>query len=158
MKYKHYSPRAKVVLFEAGGKSGGEGAAAAAAAPIPTLSDVRPTENSTVGFIRTGGWGVAGGLKHSGLGQPLVNGEEEEAGFVVREGVLLDENGQEAGRLLDVDLGRDVKGVAHGLFGALRALDRLGADVILVEGVGDGDDMAAAVMNRLRKAASEIRA
>ncbi|AEO53864.1 hypothetical protein MYCTH_2295745 [Thermothelomyces thermophilus ATCC 42464] len=160
MKYKHYSPRAKVVLFEAGGKSGGEGAAAA---PIPTLSDVVTTEKSTVGFIRTGGWDVAGGLKHSGLGQPLVNGEkkeeeeEEEAGFVVREGVLLDENGQEAGRLLDVDLGRDVKGVAHGLFGALRALDRLGADVILVEGVGDGDDMAAAVMNRLRKAASEIR-
>ncbi|KAL2176021.1 telomere recombination-domain-containing protein [Thermothelomyces heterothallicus CBS 202.75] len=168
MKYKHYSPRAKVVLFEAAGKSGGDGAAAAAAAataaPIPALSDVGTTEKSTVGFIRTGGWDVAGGLKHSGLGQPLVNGgeeeeeeEEAEAGFVVREGVLLDENGQEAGRLLDVDLGRDVKGVAHGLFGALRALDRLGADVILVEGVGDGDDMAAAVMNRLRKAASEIR-
>jgi L-threonylcarbamoyladenylate synthase len=61
-------------------------------------------------------------------------------------------------RLLDVDLGRDVKGVAHGLFAALRELDRLGADVIFVEGVSDGDDIAAAVMNRLRKAASEIRA
>jgi len=59
---------------------------------------------------------------------------------------------------LDVDLGGDVKGVAHGLFAALRELDRLGADVIFVEGVSDGDDIAAAVMNRLRKAASEIRA
>jgi L-threonylcarbamoyladenylate synthase len=59
---------------------------------------------------------------------------------------------------LDVDLGGDVKGVAHGLFGALRELDRLGADVIYVEGVSDGDDIGGAVMNRLRKAASEIRA
>ncbi|KAG7292629.1 hypothetical protein NEMBOFW57_002664 [Staphylotrichum longicolle] len=65
---------------------------------------------------------------------------------------------RQTGRLLDVDLGGDVKGVAHGLFAALRELDRLGADVILVEGVSDGDDIAAAVMNRLRKAASEIRA
>jgi L-threonylcarbamoyladenylate synthase len=40
----------------------------------------------------------------------------------------------------------------------LRELDRLGADVIFVEGVSDADDIAAAVMNRLRKAASEIRA
>jgi L-threonylcarbamoyladenylate synthase len=59
---------------------------------------------------------------------------------------------------LDVDLGGDVKGVAHGLFAVLRELDRLGADVIFVEGVSDADDIAAAVMNRLRKAASEIRA
>lgn len=166
MKYKHYSPRAKVILFEAGKKGGSEGATAVT--PVPALSDVTSTgRKSTIGFIRTGGWDVAGGLKHSGLKRPLVNGggddkavvedEVEEEGFVVKKGVLLDENGQEAGRLLDVDLGRDVKGVAQGLFGALRALDRFGADVILVEGVGDGDDMAAAVMNRLRKAASEIR-
>ena len=58
---------------------------------------------------------------------------------------------------MDVDLVGDVKGVAHGLFAALRELDRLGAEVIYVEGVDDGEDIAAAVMNRLRKAASEIR-
>lgn len=107
---------------------------------------------------------MAGGLRHSGLRQTLLanGGEEEEGntGFVVREGALLlvNDDGEEVSKkLLDVDLGRDVKGVAHGLFGALRELDRLGADIIFVEGVSDGDDMSAAVMNRLRKAASDIR-
>jgi L-threonylcarbamoyladenylate synthase len=85
-----------------------------------------------------------------------VDGEGD-AGFVVEEGVLLGEDGVEKGRLLDVDLGGDLKGVAHGLFAALRELDRLGADVIYVEGVSDGDDIGGAVMNRLRKAASDIR-
>jgi L-threonylcarbamoyladenylate synthase len=66
-------------------------------------------------------------------------------------------NGDRGGLLLDVDLGRDVRGIAHGLFAALRELDGRGADVIYVEGITDGSDVAAAVMNRLRKAASEIR-
>ncbi|KAH6854198.1 putative GTP-binding controlling metal-binding-domain-containing protein [Chaetomium sp. MPI-CAGE-AT-0009] len=148
MKYKHYSPRARVVLFEAG--RGGVG-----------LGEVVSAGVGTVGVIRTGGWSVAGGLGCARLGEPavVVNGEGVgETGLVVKEGVLLGEDGREAGRLLDVDLGGDVKGVAHGLFAALRELDRLGADVILVEGVSDGDDIGAAVMNRLRKAASEIRA
>jgi L-threonylcarbamoyladenylate synthase len=79
--------------------------------------------------------------------------EEEEMGFVVKEGKLM----KGEGRVLDVDLGEDVGRVAHALFGVLRELDRLGADVSYVEGVGDGDDIGAAVMNRLRKAASEIK-
>ncbi|KAK4248460.1 telomere recombination-domain-containing protein [Corynascus novoguineensis] len=163
MKYKHYSPRAKVVLFEAGGgerRSSGSGSGSGV-----EVGDVTKAAGGAVGFIRTGGWDVAGGLRHSGLRDTLLanGGEEEEGnmGFVVREGALLlvNDDGEESSqKLLDVDLGRDVKGVAHGLFGALRELDRLGADVIFVEGVSDGDDMSAAVMNRLRKAASEIRA
>ncbi|SPQ18588.1 c33171a0-5e6e-4571-9685-25adedfb2e77 [Thermothielavioides terrestris] len=120
MKYKHYSPRARVVLFEAGGRG------------------------------RKGVVGPADDAAADGEGDP---------GFVVREGALLGADGTEMGcRLLDVDLGEDVRAVAHGLFAALRELDSLGADVIFVEGVSDGDDIAAAVMNRLRKAASEIRA
>jgi L-threonylcarbamoyladenylate synthase len=48
--------------------------------------------------------------------------------------------------------------VARGLFSALRELDKKNVEVIFVEGIDDttGDDIAAAVMNRLRKAA-EIR-
>ncbi|KAK3300817.1 DHBP synthase RibB-like alpha/beta domain-containing protein [Chaetomium fimeti] len=145
MKYKHYSPRARVVLFEAGREGVG-------------LGEVSAGGGETVGVIRTGGWPVAGGLGCARLGEPAVVNGEGETGLVVKEGVLLGEDGSEAGRVLDVDLGGDVKGVAHGLFAALRELDRLGADVIFVEGVSDGDDIAAAVMNRLRKAASEIRA
>ncbi|KAK3904619.1 translation factor [Staphylotrichum tortipilum] len=144
MKYKHYSPRARVVLFEAGGRPGREVVEGAGA----------------VGVVRTGGWSMAGGLGCSGLEEvKAAEGQGEvDAGFVVMEGLLVDGEGKATGaRLLDVDLGGDVKGVAHGLFAVLRELDRLGADVILVEGVSDGDDLAAAVMNRLRKAASEIK-
>jgi L-threonylcarbamoyladenylate synthase len=155
MKYKHYSPRARVVLFEVGGvgETGRKGVG---------VGDVRAGQ--TVGVVRTGGWGVAGGLRYAGLGEvaaPAVNGEVETEtgmGYEVKQGVLVGEDGKDMGRLLDVDLGGDVKGVAHGLFAVLRELDRLGADVIFVEGVSDADDIAAAVMNRLRKAASEIRA
>ncbi|KAL2123162.1 hypothetical protein VTJ04DRAFT_3617 [Mycothermus thermophilus] len=147
MKYKHYSPRARVVLFEkkvgaGGGRRGlGEGDLVRGAA--------------VVGVVRTGGWTVAGGLglEEEGMKEVEKGNEEEEMGFVVKEGKLM----KGEGRVLDVDLGEDVGRVAHALFGVLRELDRLGADVIYVEGVGDGDDIGAAVMNRLRKAASEIR-
>ncbi len=66
-------------------------------------------------------------------------------------------SGEPVARLLDIDLGQDNRGVARACFSALRELDRQGADVIFVEGVNDGDDITAAIMNRLRKAASEIR-
>ncbi|KAK4105902.1 translation factor [Parathielavia hyrcaniae] len=143
MKYKHYSPRARVVLFEAGYEVTAAGVGMAEVEPLG--------ERKAVGFIRTGGWGAAGGLPWR------VEAEWEEAGFVVKEGVLLGEDGTVRGGLFDVDLGGNVKGVAHGLFAALRELDRLRVDVIFVEGVNDETDIAAAVMNRLRKAASEVR-
>lgn len=54
-----------------------------------------------------------------------------------------------------VGLGPGVEGVARGLFWALRELDGRGCDVIVIEGIGDREgDLAAAVMNRLRKAAA----
>jgi L-threonylcarbamoyladenylate synthase len=58
----------------------------------------------------------------------------------------------------DIDLGAETEGVARGLFSALRELDKKGVEIIYVEGIDDrvDDDIAAAVMNRLRKAA-EIR-
>ena len=137
MKYKHYSPKAKVVLVEKGGKG--------------TVGGEEALRGMTVGFIRTGGWPEGGGLAGGvSLGEQ-IGGDRV---VVVKEGRV---GGQDT-RVLDVDLGGDVKGVAHGLFAALRELDRLGTDIIFVEGVDDGDDIAAAVMNRLRKAASEIRA
>jgi L-threonylcarbamoyladenylate synthase len=67
------------------------------------------------------------------LREVAVDGEGD-PGFVVREGALLGADGTETGcRILDVDLGGDVRAVAHGLFAALRELDSLGADVIFVE-------------------------
>lgn len=65
-----------------------------------------------------------------------------------------------------IALGPGTGAVARGLFGALRELDdRVGCVGIFVEGLsendeeidrGDGKGLAAAVMNRLSKAASGI--
>ena len=58
--------------------------------------------------------------------------------------------------LVEISLGWRTKDIAHGLFSALRELDQRGVDVIYVEGIEDEGDIAAAVMNRLRKAATVI--
>jgi len=58
--------------------------------------------------------------------------------------------------IFEIALGSETKDIAHGLFSALRELDQREADVIYVEGIEDEGDIAAAVMNRLRKAASVI--
>ena len=58
-----------------------------------------------------------------------------------------------------VELGQDTVDIARGLFAALRELDRKQVEVIFVEGIDDRAGGArAAIMNRLRKAAEiEIR-
>jgi L-threonylcarbamoyladenylate synthase len=58
--------------------------------------------------------------------------------------------------MIEISLGRNTKDIAHSLFSALRELDQRGMDVIYVEGIEDEGDIAAAVMNRLRKAATII--
>jgi L-threonylcarbamoyladenylate synthase len=73
----------------------------------------------------------------------------------------------EAVQIHDIRLGPQTSAIARGIFSALRALDRKNVDVIFVEGIDDENvttdvkesedigeiDAAAAVMNRLRKAA-----
>jgi L-threonylcarbamoyladenylate synthase len=58
--------------------------------------------------------------------------------------------------IIEISLGAETKDIAHGLFSALRELDQRDVDVIYVEGIEDEGDIAAAVMNRLRKAAAVI--
>lgn len=58
--------------------------------------------------------------------------------------------------MFEIVLGSETKDIAHGLFSSLRELDQRDVDVIFVEGIADEGDIAAAVMNRLRKAASVI--
>ncbi|MBI3989915.1 MAG: threonylcarbamoyl-AMP synthase [candidate division NC10 bacterium] len=52
-------------------------------------------------------------------------------------------------------LPKDIAGYARGLFAALRALDDAGVDIIVVEGVSE-QGLGLAVMDRLRRAASEV--
>ena len=59
-----------------------------------------------------------------------------------------------------IGLGKETMDITRGLFSALRELDQRGVEVIFVEGINDSEgETAAAVMNRLRKAAEiEIKA
>lgn len=146
MKYKHYSPRARVVLFEAKGRGGGGGPQQHVGDEIEALE----ASKSVVGVIRTLKWKSVAGTETA-----QETTEAGEADLAYKISTLVVGGGR---KVLDIALGQDTKTVAQGLFSALRELDRKGAHVILVEGVEDKDDIAAAVMNRLRKAASEIRA
>ncbi|KAI9904851.1 hypothetical protein N3K66_001380 [Trichothecium roseum] len=186
MKYKHYSPRARVILYEASCHGDGIGPEAAdleaefsrsAAADGDTVgtngtngtggaSPSSSPRSKKVGVIRTQRWKPAAGLRSSRMeieasdkkARDDGSAAEPETSYDVLKGDLHDGDGKVIGQILDIDLGKDTKGIAQGLFSALRELDALGADVIFVDGVGGELDMAAAVMNRLRKAASEIRA
>ncbi|KAI0114012.1 DHBP synthase RibB-like alpha/beta domain-containing protein [Nemania sp. FL0031] len=150
MKYKHYSPKAQVVLYEA---------------TYPTLEkgiDQQDLEfkdnNNIVGVIRTRHWQPGGGLSCGDFNKQEGSIDQVGMELEVREADLLkSSDGALVGKLLDVSIGKDSRSIAHGLFSALRELDRRGADVIFVEGTLDDEDIGAAVMNRLRKAASRTR-
>lgn len=142
MKYKHYSPRARVLLFEARAAARGEDV-------LRELSAVEGPRD-VVGVVRTHRWERLPG-REVGAEEGDTDGEAD-LSYEIRTSVIGDS------RVLDIGLGQDNRTVAQGLFSALRELDRKGADVIFIEGIEDKDDIAAAVMNRLRKAASEIRA
>jgi L-threonylcarbamoyladenylate synthase len=58
-------------------------------------------------------------------------------------------------KLVDVSLGHNTQTIASGLFAALREMDKHGVDVIFVEAIKNDDSIAAAIMNRLKKAASQ---
>ncbi|KAL0939078.1 translation initiation protein sua5 [Colletotrichum truncatum] len=172
MKYKHYSPKAKVVLYEHACEAGAEGIVAEdlQKALIQQNGDATATNGDgaasvRIGIIRTRRWKSAGGLHHGVLhvSKVHVDGAAEanardETSYEVHEGELQDAEDRAMATVLDIDLGDDIRGIAQGLFSALRDLDRRGANVIFVDGIDDRNDIAEAVMNRLRKAASEIRA
>ncbi|KLU84666.1 hypothetical protein MAPG_03705 [Magnaporthiopsis poae ATCC 64411] len=140
MKYKHYSPRAVVVLYE-DGFGADEGV-------WPSSSAGR---GRRIGVIRTRSSPSEDGTATTANGE--MGGRKPR--FLEHE--TRDADGSVTMTVLETSLGRDPRHVAQGLFSALREMDARSAEVIFVEGVGDGDDIAAAVMNRLRKAASEVR-
>ncbi|CAK7204063.1 hypothetical protein SEUCBS139899_006814 [Sporothrix eucalyptigena] len=153
MKYKHYSPKARVVLYE-GGKT-----------PTRTqealIKDIESAgqEAAVVGVVRTTTWPALA----SALDKATTTTNGTVAGGLTENGdgvtYHLETYSLPSGpKVLELDLGRDLSSIAHGLFSSLRDLDARGAEVILIEGIDDGgDDLASAVMNRLRKAASEVR-
>ena len=168
MKYKHYSPRARVVLFEAGAK-------------LPGMAEMLGFlgEEKSVGVVRTSKWPAAremfaterpNGANLNGTGSahaktnsidhgrdPLADGHEvkgQTPDFKATPFNLHLGDPPNPVTVLDIHLGPSLQQIAQGLFSAIRELDAHDVDAILVEGVDEGEgDVAAAVMNRLRKAA-----
>lgn len=171
MKYKHYSPVARVLLFH--GQMDG----------VSAREYI--SQGASVGILRTKSW-------HQDLmrnkpqtsGNPAMNGhaangdekrpqikEIASTKPVIMEATALlmpvpiptaqysqvslsDKPGHEMTKVWDIGLGPGTANIARGLFSALRELDQKGVDVIFVEGIDDSEgDAAAAIMNRLRKAA-----
>ncbi|KAI1143323.1 translation factor [Hypoxylon sp. FL0543] len=169
MKYKHYSPKAKVVLYESTFPAAKDGIQAD---DLQRFMQDRQSQQEPgsegqilqIGIIRTRYWKPAAGLrcgdfkKRETVKTGASNESQETAELNVAEADLYDTtNGASIGKLMDISIGEDARSIAHGLFSALRELDRRGADIIFVEGTVDDEDIGAAVMNRLRKAASQIR-
>lgn len=152
MKYKHYSPTAKVVLVDSH-------------TPQTKVQDqVHQAVNTgtrSIGVLRTKSWDPIPGkmvtdrtdmLKAFGL-EPQTNGYEDPVSLESKH--IKGHLGGRDYEIWDVSIGPSIVEVARGLFSALRELDLRGVETIFVEGIDDQGEAAAAVMNRLSKAASE---
>ncbi|KAE8350250.1 telomere recombination-domain-containing protein [Aspergillus coremiiformis] len=156
MKYRHYSPKARVVLFEAGSKE------QSVAKHIRKDLEDTAIGAHMIGIVRTKNWRrCLGLLSEEEIERTLKPLPSLVDGFV---GFSVPVKGHPSRspafkEAFDCYLGPDVESVARGLFAALRAMDEMEVDVIYVEGIPDQEgDRAAAVMNRLRKAAgAELR-
>lgn len=157
MKYRHYSPKARVVLFEGGSKEAG-----VTKHVRKDLSD-SAVGAQTIGIVRTRNWKQGLGLAPDDIIASTVKPVDGAAiDNLTNFSIPVQQTGSSNSRTklaYDYHLGSETESIAHGLFAALRALDEFDVDVIYVEGISDRDgDLAAAVMNRLRKAAgSELK-
>lgn len=177
MKYKHYSPNAKVLLFHG---------------QLDTTLTKEYLRGRTIGVLRTKTWktghlgtdlqsskpiGIIETHDHprscnEDTHQTRESRESRTAIEDIRQQDTLssihsvqhfqihlgDQSEQILTDIWTIGLGPSTADIARDLFSALRELDEKGVDIICVEGINDTDgDAAAAVMNRLRKAAeSEI--
>jgi L-threonylcarbamoyladenylate synthase len=176
MKYKHYSPKAKVILYEAT-----PGRKTEFGVPTQAVRDTIEGNNTQhnpenlhrppkIGIVRTKRWYEWAGFHNAkcncygNIGYARIFGYENlktANSFAVRQGELWHASSPEKSDIfiadiIEISLGKETKDIAHGLFSALRELDQRDVDIIYVEGIEDEGDIAAAVMNRLRKAASVI--
>jgi len=175
MKYRHYSPKAKVVLFDADSN--------VMSVAKRVLEDLENPAVSIekVGIIRTRRWAPGLGIlsqaspvnttEQNLLSLPkeeanthIVNNSHSGPGAVYSSPFVFEfplsplGNGEICAKntiqVYDISLGKSTEFIARRLFSALRTLDELNVHIIYVEGISNADgDLAAAIMNRLRKAA-----
>ena len=157
MKYRHYSPKARVVLFESGSKLDG--------VTRHVEKDLQDTAIGAhnIGIVRTRNWQQGLGLAPPDVVASAVKPVTAAIENLVSFPIPVQQTGSSSSKTklaYDYHLGSDTASIAHGLFAVLRALDEFDVDVIYVEGISDHEgDLAAAIMNRLRKAAgAEMKA
>ncbi len=124
LKYRHYSPTAKVILFEESGSMGLDGMKESLIARL----NAELKAGKRVAIIHT----------QSAIDYSFLKKDEYRQVIFYPLG---DEHHPEL--------------VAQGIFKALRDLDMQGVDYILIEGISEHKE-GLAVMNRIRKAASEV--
>ncbi|MHA1647125.1 MAG: L-threonylcarbamoyladenylate synthase [Promethearchaeota archaeon] len=139
LKYTHYSPNAYLILIEFNEMKSSD---------LSILSSMRhKLEKLHLKYIKMG---KKVGIihTHSGiqLSAQIINHSQTEI-YPLGAQLNPDQSNQD---VID-NFGQ----VAQGLFSAMRNLDELGVEIILVEGISEKYE-GLAVMNRLRKAASEI--
>lgn len=171
MKYRHYSPKAKVVLFEAG--QGQDLVTKKVQQDLGTSEGGKPIKR--IGVVRTRLWKAGLGLirqngADTGIPRSTTNYDHTNPNGSARPSpalasaagntILSPARVQIPGlnnsitEMYDISLGIEAESIARGLFSALRALDEKEVDIIYVEGISDTEgDLSAAIMNRLRKAA-----
>ena len=156
MKYRHYAPKARVVLVSP--KANEDLAVITARAA--------KDGTSSIGYLRTKRWQRPRGAlaeipQHNGVNgtlseplKPLRSGNQAPHTAAQKHKLAVE------GRTLeiwDLCLGRDTANIARSLFWGLRELDSKNVDVIYVEGIEEDGEASAAVMNRLRKAAEDLQ-
>lgn len=172
MKYKHYSPKAKVILVEGDldlelmaehGTSGRIGVLTTKKWHMPKTDDASLSCEEIKSKVANGTSSTdririleTQDVEH----QPNATIEVSStlptfvpSAQLTRLSGRYDSHGQDL-NVWTIPLGSDAGYIARGLFSALRELDHKNVDAILVEGIsGSEGDTSAAVMNRLRKAA-----
>lgn len=165
MKYRHYSPRAPVFLFDAG-----------QAPPTGRQLAAYVGQRKRIGVVRTQAWRLdvhdherplSLALEDRRTSNGHTGSHQQLRGFArILQSLDTTPAPREAIRsyklriddeiieLFGLQLGPDTASVARGIFAALRELDLKDVDAILIEGIDDEQgETAAAIMNRLRKAA-----
>lgn len=148
MKYKHYAPKARVLLFRGQLDIATMHQTANGATAIGVL--LTSDQNQWLLQRRQGTV-----LESKGNG---AHTHQESQETLLQSSLNLRDGSDELLTMWLLKLGPGIEDVARGLFSALRAFDGQNVDFIFVECVDEHqDDTAAAVMNRLRKAAeSEV--
>jgi L-threonylcarbamoyladenylate synthase len=168
MKYKHYAPTGRVLLFEAGVPQGRASTKLCYHLFHKNANGIRRHgAGGAIGVITTASWDPFLGIGDDKLltdmarmvyktsrapEQPMFTMEGED--LLIARRTDWPAAKSYSGMFYNIDAGKTAEEVARRIFAALRALDQLECQLIIVEGISEANgELAAAVMNRLRKAA-----